>query len=106
MFHDNRWWDGGWLGCVPVGLGFVQLGGQRFVKPPVIDGTFQSALPACFTETDQTFFALISVRICSTSWMMLLLFSGDRAISSLAAATRIQKAGWDRNSIAANECCV
>jgi len=102
MLHDNGWWGGRWLSCVPVGFGLVQLGGQRFVKPPVIDGAFQSALPACFTETDQTFFALISVRICSTSWMMLLLLRGDRAISSLAAATTIQKAGWDKNSMAAN----
>jgi hypothetical protein len=30
--------------------------------------------------------------------MMLLLLRGDRAISSLAAATMIQKAGWDRKS--------
>ena len=29
---------------------------------------------------------------------MLLLFSGDSAISSDAAATTIQKAGWDRKS--------
>ena len=29
---------------------------------------------------------------------MLLLFSGDTAISSDAAATTIQKAGWDKNS--------
>jgi hypothetical protein len=29
---------------------------------------------------------------------MLLLFSGDTAISSDAAATTIQKAGWDRKS--------
>jgi len=102
MLHDNGWWGGRWLSCVPVGFGLVQLGRQRLVEPPVIDGTFQSALPACFAETDQTFFALISVRICSTSWMMLLLLRGDRAISSLAAATTIQKAGWDKNSMAAN----
>jgi hypothetical protein len=31
---------------------------------------------------------------------MLLLFSGDTAISSDAAATTIQKAGWDRKSTA------
>jgi hypothetical protein len=29
---------------------------------------------------------------------MLLLFSGDSATSSDAAATTIQKAGWDRKS--------
>ena len=29
---------------------------------------------------------------------MLLLFSGDTAISSDAAATTIQKAGWDKKS--------
>jgi hypothetical protein len=30
---------------------------------------------------------------------MLLLFSGDSAISSLTAATTIQKAGWLRKSM-------
>lgn len=30
--------------------------------------------------------------------MMLLLLSGDTAINSDAAATTIQKAGWDRKS--------
>ena len=33
------------------------------------------------------------------SWTMLLLLSGDRAISSLAAETMIQKAGWERKSM-------
>lgn len=78
---------------MPVGLGFVDLGWQRLVEPPVVDGSFKFALPTRLAETDQTFFALMRVRICSTSWMMLLLLRGLRAISSLAAATMIQKAG-------------
>lgn len=91
---------------MPVGLGLVKFGWQRFFKPPFADSELQFALPAGLAETDQTFFALISVRIWSTSWMMLLLFRGLSAISSLTAATMIQKAGWDKNSIAANECYV
>ena len=63
MLHHDWWWGGRWLGCVPVGLGFVELGRQRFVEPPVVDGAFQAALPAGLAETDQTFFALIRRRI-------------------------------------------
>jgi hypothetical protein len=85
---------------VPVGLGFVELGRQRFVEPPVVDGAFQVPLPVGLAETDQTFFALIRRRTWNTSWMMLLLFRGLSAISSLVAATTIQKAGWDRKSTA------
>lgn len=93
MLHHDRWRCSGGLGCVPVGFGFVQLGRQRFLEPPLADGKFQFPLPAGLTKTDQTFFALISVRIWSTSWMMLLLLRGLNAISSLAAATTTQKAG-------------
>jgi hypothetical protein len=83
---------------VPVGFGLIQLGWQRFLEPPLADGEFELTLPAGLTKADQTFFALMRRRTWSTSWMMLLLLRGDRAISSLAAATMIQKAGWDRKS--------
>jgi hypothetical protein len=106
MLDHHRRWCHFWLGCVPIGFGLVQLGRQRLVKPPIIDGSFKVALPAELAETDQTFFALIKVRICSTSWMMLLLLSGLIAISSLTAATMIQKAGWDRKSMTAKQCFV
>jgi len=106
MLYHNRWQRGRWLGCVPLGFGFVDLGWQRLVEPPVVDGSFKFALPAGLAETDQTFFALIRVRICSISWMMLLLLSGLIAISSLTAATMIQKAGWDRKSMTAKQCFV
>lgn len=59
--------------------------------------------PAEGVEADQTFFDLISIRIWNTSWMMLLLLRGDRAINSEAAATQIQKAGWDRKSMASDK---
>jgi len=93
MIHHDRWWGSRWLGFVPVGFGLIQLGWQCF-------------LPAGLTETDQTFFALTRRKIWKTSWMILLLLRGLSAISSLAAATTIQNAGWDRNSIAADRCCV
>lgn len=90
--HDWRWYVAG-LSSVPGGFGLVNLGWQRLMEPPIVDGLLQSTLPTRFAELDQTFFALSRFRIWNTSWMMLLLFSGDKAISSLAAATTIQKAG-------------
>lgn len=106
MLDHDRWFCHGGLGCVPVGFGFVQLGRQRFLEPPLANGGFQFALPAWFAKTDQTFFALIRFRICSTIWMMLLLLRGLNAISSLAAATMTQKAGWDRKSMTVKQCFV
>jgi hypothetical protein len=48
---DHDWWrHGRWLRCLPIGFGLIQLGWQCF-------------LPAEFTETNQTFFALIRRRI-------------------------------------------
>jgi hypothetical protein len=35
---------------VPIGFGLVDFGRQRFVEPPIIDGAFQSALPARLAE--------------------------------------------------------
>jgi hypothetical protein len=41
----------------------------------------------------QRFPGLIAYSACRTSWMMLFDFSGDKAISSEAAASTIQNAG-------------
>jgi len=84
---------------VPVRFRFVQLGGQCLFKPPLLDGSFKTPLPCRFAEADQPFFTLSKLRTWNTSWTMPLLLSGDSAISSLAAATQIQKAGWDRKSM-------
>jgi hypothetical protein len=51
------------LRCVPVGFGFIQLGWQCFLEPPLLDGLLQLTLPAGLAKTDQTFFALIRRRI-------------------------------------------
>jgi hypothetical protein len=106
MLHHDRWWGSRRLGFVPVGFGLIQLGWQCFLEPPFADSDFEFTLPAGRAETDQTFFALTRRKIWKTSWMILLLLRGLSAISSLAAATTIQNAGWDRNSMAANRCCV
>jgi len=55
--------------------------------------TTQALFPADAVKSDQPFFAFSRFRIWNTSWMMLLLLSGDKAISSEAAATTIQNAG-------------
>lgn len=62
VFEHYRRWCHRSLGCVPVGLGFVDLGWQRLVEPPVVDGSLKFALPTRLAETDQTFFALIRRR--------------------------------------------
>jgi hypothetical protein len=92
VVNDHGKWIGR-LGCVPVRFSFVQLAGQCQLKPPLADGLFESALPARLAESDQNFFPFTARRAWNTSWMMLLSFSGERAISSEAAATTIQKAG-------------
>jgi hypothetical protein len=40
MFHHNWRRNSRWLRCVPVGFGFIQLGWQRFLEPPLLDGLF------------------------------------------------------------------
>ena len=47
----------------------------------------------------QSFPGLIAYRACRISCTTELLFSGDKAISSEAAASTIQNAGCDRNSM-------
>lgn len=71
----------------------VNAGGrQRFVLLPL--GIPSDTLtPPNTVKGDQPFFALSSCSTWNTSCTTLLLFSGDKAISSLAAATTIQKAG-------------
>jgi len=91
---------GGWgLAVVPGGDFRVDLGWERALEPPFADGRFKVTLQGRFAEADQSFFALRRLMIWKTSWMMLLLLRGDRAISSEAAATTIQKAGCDRKSM-------
>jgi hypothetical protein len=51
MMRNHRLWLR-WLCCVPVSFGFVQLGRQRPVKQPIVDGAFQLALPARLAELD------------------------------------------------------
>ena len=91
---------GGWgLVVVPSGDFRVDLGWERALEPPFADREFEVTLQGRFAEADQPFFALRRLRIWKTSWMRLLLLRGDRAINSEAAATTIQKAGWDRKSM-------
>ncbi len=40
------------LRCVPVSFSFIQLGGQRQLKPPLPDGKFKPTLPAGLTKAD------------------------------------------------------
>jgi len=63
MLHYDWRRSNGWLGFVPVGFGLIQLGWQCFLEPPFANSEFEFTLPAGFAETDQTFFALISLRI-------------------------------------------
>jgi len=57
MFRHNWRRDNRWLRCVPVGFGFIQLGWQCFLKPPLTDGKLKPTLPAGLAEADQCFFA-------------------------------------------------
>jgi hypothetical protein len=41
---------------MPIGFGFIQLGGQRLVEQPIVDGTLYPTLPARLTKGDQAFF--------------------------------------------------
>jgi hypothetical protein len=91
---NHHWRQRVWrLRCVPVSFSLIQLGWQRQFKPPLTDGKLKPTLPAGLAESDQCFFALIAFKAWNTSWMMLLSFRGDRAISSDAATIQIQNAG-------------
>jgi hypothetical protein len=50
MLQHNRRRHIRWLRCVPISFSAIQLGRQRLMEPPIIDGTFQSALPARLAE--------------------------------------------------------
>ena len=68
------------------------------------DGTFQGSPPALGVETDcpasvrwdQPFFGFRERIAVKISWMTELSLSLDMPISSDAAATTTQKAGWER----------
>jgi hypothetical protein len=93
FFTEDRWCSIWRLTGVPfVDLG-VDLRWQRFLEPPLADGPFEGTLQRRFAEAGQRFFAFSRSRIRKTSCTMPLLFSGDSAISSEAAATTIQNAG-------------
>lgn len=83
---------------MPVRFSAIQLGGQLGLESLFADSEFEVPLQLPLTDAAQCFFALSKLRTWKISWTMLLLFSGDSAISSLAAATMIQKAGWLRKS--------
>jgi len=93
VLDDDRRRDCRWLRCMPLRFSLIKFGRQCQLKPPLPDDLFQSTLPAWFAKADQSFFPFSARRAWNTSWMMLLSFRGDRAISSEAAATQIQNAG-------------
>lgn len=55
--------------------------------------------PLTISRDVQLFFPLSDFSVCSTSWMMLLSFSGLNAMISLAAATMIQNTADSRIAI-------
>jgi len=52
---------------MPFSFGSIQLGWQRFLKPPLTDGKFKLTLPGCFAEADQPFFTFNRFRIWNTN---------------------------------------
>ena len=85
------------LSSMPLSLCLIQLGRQCQFKPPLPPANLYY------------FFAFSTFSTWNTSCTTLLLLRGDRAISSLAAATTIQNAGWERKSmvmVVVNDCAV
>ena len=69
------------------------LNGVLHVAPSRSSGKAPQPTPV---QWDQFFFAFSVLRMCNTSWTMLLSFSGDSAIISDAAAITIQVMGEAR----------